>query len=449
MIFAADGILEWLNLPAAIRVGNTTFFCYQSFSHQDDPMDSVWVNSYTHTTAAVGTPYKLRAYTVDGDGTATADDHGSPAIAVDAEGHLVCAYAKHHGPLWVRRSSQPFDHTTFGPEQMVDGAVGGAMTTYPQIYTMPDGVLVLLYRRYEGGSGSNSTSSICVRRSTDNGQSWSAATQIIRQAGMAAYHQSCQIGPRIDIALTPFVYAENKYRHVYHAYSDDGGLTWRDTGGLQLALPMTESTMTQVYADTTPQWSWAFDIQAQVAGDPRIVLYSNLGGYGDSSRVPKLRYAKLIDGAWVNNVVCDAPSFWSGLGTYPCGAAIDPANVERLVVSQGANGTGVNLVNPLNNVDCTARLRWYDASGRAAEWFDASDGFHIRPQFVRRDGGMVLYSDVAKYVSMYNWESTLLGVTTYDLDVYLAEAHDLDVYLGSAGSRRRFALLNPVAPTRL
>ena len=324
-------------------------------------------------------------------------------------------------------SSQPFDHGTFDEEQVIEAG----NSSYPQLHRMTDDTLVLLYRYYEGGEGDESTSSIRIRRSTDGGLTWGEPTQVIMQTGMAAYIQSCAVGDRIDIVLTPHIYVEaRRYRNIYHIYSPDGGVTWKATDGTSLSLPIDESAATLVYDDASDGWwSWAFDIAAQTEGDPRILFYSNLGGnnlsgQGDSARRPILHYARLEGSEWLVSEVDEAPSFWSGAGTYPAGAVIDPSDVSRLVVCQGANGTSPDHSrhNAANNEDSTAIATWYTTEDDGEHWVVGeplyeTEGFNVRPQFARNmppGETFVVVPDVREYVSFYEWESSLVGVESVD-----------------------------------
>ena len=54
VLLADDGILEWLNVPAAIHHDGVTYFAYQAHGGGREGLDSVWVNSFEHETQQTG-----------------------------------------------------------------------------------------------------------------------------------------------------------------------------------------------------------------------------------------------------------------------------------------------------------------------------------------------------------------------------------------------------------
>lgn len=71
-----------------------------------------------------------------------ADNHGGPALTVDAQGYLHLMYYSHHHPFRYHRSVRPNDASEWGPMEEF-----GIHLTYPTLLCAKDGTLILSARR--------------------------------------------------------------------------------------------------------------------------------------------------------------------------------------------------------------------------------------------------------------------------------------------------------------
>jgi hypothetical protein len=71
-----------------------------------------------------------------------ADNHGGPALTVDAQGYLHVVYYSHHHPFRYHRSVRPNDASEWGPREEF-----GIHLTYPTLLCGKDGTLILSARR--------------------------------------------------------------------------------------------------------------------------------------------------------------------------------------------------------------------------------------------------------------------------------------------------------------
>lgn len=70
------------------------------------------------------------------------DNHGGPALTVDASGYLHIVYFSHHHPFRYHRSVRPNDASAWGAMEQF-----GVDLTYPTLLCAPDGSLILSARR--------------------------------------------------------------------------------------------------------------------------------------------------------------------------------------------------------------------------------------------------------------------------------------------------------------
>lgn len=415
-VLAPEGILEWLDRPCAVRYVGTydrTYFAYQN-------QRLVQVNYFDHGTKTLGTPTTLHTYLYD-------DAHGSPALVIFPVGHahegkLLVFYAQHGDPLYCNRSTTA-ESLTFDAAVVVDSA----LIAYPHPHIRPNGEVLVEYRSYTNTQWNNP---IFIKRSTDGGSTWGARTEVVADTVDRDGNMYCLLaatGDEIHLCLTEFDGSELAYsRDIGHMWSPDGGVSWQKMDGTPLPLPVDVREVMDVYhgAGDPGKWSWVCDITAS-PGDPRILFYTGLGGYpsdgGSTAGEPAIKYARWSGGAWVADKVCSAPSFWSGFGTYPCGAVIDPADSDVVLVMQGNRGTSPDdgTTDSTNNTDCTAYPEVWRHNGNAWGFSHrvpyALDGvFGIRPQFVRNahTDFDAVWVDVYRYTSYLDWRSALRGGST-------------------------------------
>ena len=173
------------------------------------------------------------------------DNHGGPALTIDAEGYLHVLFYSHHHPFRYRRSVRPNDASEWLPFEEF-----GVNLTYPALVCAKDGTLIMVARRsfdkrpWELEMWSKST-----------GESWSRQRSLLRSrhgiysqfAASLAWgpdHETLHLGARIyempaDEALSPLT-------TVGYLRSSDGGVTWEGSDGGLVDLPATPETFDSI-----------------------------------------------------------------------------------------------------------------------------------------------------------------------------------------------------------
>lgn len=270
-----DGGWTQASDPHAVYSSGKTFFGYV-----DGTNGNIEVRSYTHATETVSASFSLHA-------ALQVDTHAAPALIVRPDGRLVAAYSAHDGAtMYVRRSTNVGDVSAWQTEQDLDATLGGLDYTYPHLHYVGT-TLYLFYRDWQGGN----TGVLCYSTSADDGVTWSAQTQLYKNAGKSAYWKIDSDGSRIDIATTdgrdPPDAPPTK---IYHFYIEGGVRKKSDGTTISASLPLGPSDLTLVY-DGAAGVGWAHDI---VAGANPVFTYAVL----DTPTTNSWRYARWTGDSW-------------------------------------------------------------------------------------------------------------------------------------------------------
>ncbi len=205
------------------------------------------------------------------------DAHRNPTLLIEQGGHLVVFYGAHCHPTQVLRSVRPYDISSC--EQVSD--LPDKLTSYPQPWELLPGEIFVSYREKREWSDSEWRGAV----SRDGGRSWEPARDLVTLAECSVYG--------ITIAETGafprrvhFVWSrlnggtpeerETKHawalrHHIYYAYSEDGGTTWRRSDGAAYELPITLETQEEIYNCGT-HGVWLKDIQLDAQGRPYVLF---------------------------------------------------------------------------------------------------------------------------------------------------------------------------------
>ncbi|QGZ42953.1 neuraminidase [Pseudoduganella flava] len=220
------------------------------------------------------------------------DAHNSISLGIDARGVLHVAWDHHNGPLRYARGTAPHA-LTLGAEEPMTGRDEGSVT-YPEFHPLPGGAMLFLYR--DGGSGRGN---LVVNRYDPGTGRWTRLhDNLIGGEGRRnAYWQAV-----VDAAGTlhlSWTWRESpdvaSNHDVAYARSRDGGVTWEDSTGRKLALPIVESTAE--VAACVPQRSELINqtaMAADGAGRPYIATYWRAAGQA----VPQYRIVYRLDAGW-------------------------------------------------------------------------------------------------------------------------------------------------------
>jgi hypothetical protein len=173
-----------------------------------------------------------------GDAT---DNHGGPAMTVDAEGYLHVIYYSHHHPFRYRKSVRPNDSSAW-----TEYSEFGVDLTYPSLVCAADGTLIMTARRsfkekpwelemWTKAPGADWTRQRSILRSRHL-----VYTQFTGSLAWGPDHKTLHLAARIYEVPgeDPMV----SITTVGYLASDDGGVTWRKANGEAVALPATPET---------------------------------------------------------------------------------------------------------------------------------------------------------------------------------------------------------------
>ena len=223
------------------------------------------------------------------------DAHKNPHLLIDEQGYLYVFYRSHCTPTHLVKSAKPYDIS-----QWVQMGVVAERSSYPQPWQLKPGEIVVLYR----GGGTHDATESCVK-STDGGATWSAPLHIVATPPKnGCYAVSiAENGPyprRVHMAWSVTRGDWWQRYHVYYAYSDDGGTTWKRSDGRLYELPIQEATSEMIFESDVPDRGvWLKDIQLDSKGNPYILFI-------DASTLTYesvWRVAKCVEGKWSMHVV--------------------------------------------------------------------------------------------------------------------------------------------------
>ncbi len=142
---------------------------YIALSAADDDEPYVW--SVDHETGQWQGPVQVGVNQLSLD-----DMHGNPSLVVDNEGYIHVWYGS-HGP---RHTSEQVYARSKHPEDISDWIHPAFDTdiTYPMASAMSDGTICVLYRA--GGHGMPGSAAWEMRKSHDNGLTWSEPRVIVQ-----------------------------------------------------------------------------------------------------------------------------------------------------------------------------------------------------------------------------------------------------------------------------
>ena len=218
------------------------------------------------------------------------DAHKNPHILIDDDGYIYVFYRAHCSPTHLAKSARPFDISQWTPMGVVAGN-----SSYPQPWQLKKDEITVLYRT---GGTHNATES-CVR-SHDGGKTWSEPETIASSPPKNGFYavsiaETGEYPRRVHMAWS--VTRDDWWQryHVYYAYSDDGGYTWKKSDGSTCELPITEPKSERIFESDVPDRGvWLKDIQLDSKGNPYVLFVDgNTLTYDCAWRV-----AACADGKW-------------------------------------------------------------------------------------------------------------------------------------------------------
>ena len=200
--------------------------------------------------------------------TPDGDAHKNPHILIDDEGYIYVFYRSHCSPTHLAKSSRPFDISKWVPMGVV-----AEDSSYPQPWQLKPGEISLFFR--QGGTHNAGEVRIVSR---DGGQTWSAPQLLASSPPKNGFYavSIAETGPyprKLHLAWSVTRGDWWQRYHVYYAYSDDGGYTWKKSDGTVYELPITEAKSERIFRSDVPDRGvWLKDIQLDSHGNPHILF---------------------------------------------------------------------------------------------------------------------------------------------------------------------------------
>ena len=167
----------------------------------------------------------------------TADALTALSLAVDAAGHLHVAWQFLDRPFHYARATTPLSLDLATPAPL--GGQHATHLTHPQLHTLSDGDLLLLYRDANAPHGA-----VGLKRYNTAAQSWSTL-QLNLIEGDADRRPDAILDVdytgQLHLAWTWLNPSDATAHDIAYARSTDGGVTWTRSDGTLLELPLTSS----------------------------------------------------------------------------------------------------------------------------------------------------------------------------------------------------------------
>jgi hypothetical protein len=168
------------------------------------------------------------------------DPHNSYALGVDASGRLHVAGNHHNEPLRYMRT-RPRDLDRWERGAMVGSEEESV--TYPAFASLPDGSLLFFYRDGRAGHGD-----VYLNRLGPGEEGWGRIGMLVegRRSEESPYLNHVAVSAAGAVHVSGCFRGRGgaaANRDVWHALSEDGGASWRGTGGERLELPLSHETV--------------------------------------------------------------------------------------------------------------------------------------------------------------------------------------------------------------
>ncbi len=271
--------------PSGEYFEGVTYIAYQG------PLEDPWVAAYDHKADEWSGPFKAGESIMGKTPGAKTDNHGKPALVVDAEGYIHLVFGGHGGlpdhgtnELGNTHKGRQIHVVTKRPRDISEWEVLDNISpfgTYDQFVKMDNNDIYLFYRH--GAHKSNWV----YQLSTDNGRSFAPPVSVLKTAvrtddpGVTdSWYAWFTNGQGNDIIGTYNYHRCREPNHIgerhnaYYMVMDTADHAWRNVAGESLTLPVTKDyadSMT-VVADTGDLWTVRGVTDLDPTGSPQITI---------------------------------------------------------------------------------------------------------------------------------------------------------------------------------
>lgn len=273
------------HLPIAVysTAANKTFFVFGGRTAEKNELLHM-ISYYDHATGEVARPRILL-------NKKTSDAHDNPTLSIDGAGRL-WIFSNSHGtgrPSYIHRSTRPFEIDEFE-------LVLKTNFSYGQPWFLPERGFVFLHTRYTDGRR------YLFEMASAGGREWSEPRPLAK-IEKGQYQISREHDGKLVTAFNmhPEATGLNGRTNLYFMQSADGGATWQNAQGDELALPLTERQNAALAINAVEQGELVYlkDIAFTAANEP-VVLYLASRGFesGPENGPRTLRTARFDGQTW-------------------------------------------------------------------------------------------------------------------------------------------------------
>ncbi len=269
----------------------------------------------------------------------TFDAHNSISIGIDGENYIHISYDNHTSKLKYRRSMKPLDIYKWTEDLQMVGSDEESVT-YPSFLMLPinkhdnesKGEMLFLYRNGYSGKGDAIVNSYDLKN-----KDWKRRCECLLKgsdqkpwSSNAYWNHPSSNGKKFFISYVwrvkdggPDEYVNNC--NIGFIYSNDNGVTWKDSKDNELKLPITQVNSEVIRGvpmaqNLINQTSQAIDNK----GNLHIVYYSN-----DLNGIPQYQHLWFDGVEWKNKIISDRKLKFDLKG---CGALKLPISRPEILI---------------------------------------------------------------------------------------------------------------------
>jgi hypothetical protein len=172
------------------------------------------------------------------------DDHGTPALCLDHEGHLHAFYGSHHTDQHHSSTNAPIAGASMSGLWRINQPITGAEYTYPHPIAVSSGIKLLMRKRISAST--KMVLAVVPTTALSAGvATWGTEVTLVDFGADSAFYigTTLKVGTSIHIVATKADYADTKREHVYYfIYNTATGAVTNHDGSYSVAsgsLPIT------------------------------------------------------------------------------------------------------------------------------------------------------------------------------------------------------------------